>query len=103
MSQCISDQLRLFLCGLELVIAENILDGRPVRGVDYDLVANHASLTVVELHYGSAGIILRRLQQVLPLHGVVRLDPHDRQEGRRQVYLAGHFIVKTRLDIRPNN
>lgn len=98
MSQGISDQLRLFLCRLELAVAENILGGRLVGGVNYDLVANHVGL-IVSLHYGSAGIVLGRLQQVLPLHGMARLDPHDRQQGWGQVYLAGHFVVKTGFDV----
>jgi len=54
LSQGISDQLRLFLCWLELAVAENILGGRLAGGVDYDLVANHVSLIVVKLHYGAA-------------------------------------------------
>ena len=79
MSQGISDHLRLFLCPLELAVAENILGGRLVGGVDYDLVANHVSLIVVKLHYGAAWMVLGRLQQVLPLHGMTQLDAHHRQ------------------------
>lgn len=99
MSQGISDQLRLFLCRLELAVAENILGGRLVGGVDYDLVANHVSLIVVKLHYGAAWMVLGCLQQVLPLHGMTRLDAHHRQQSRGQIHLAGHFIVKTGLDV----
>ena len=87
------------MCRFELAVAKNILGSRLIWSMDYDLVANHVGLVVVKLHYGAAWIVLGCLQQILPLHGMARPDPHDRQQGRGQINLAAHLVVKTWLDV----